>query len=298
MNRRQFIVISTAAAGASSVRVSGAPNSGFRLVHFTDTHIQKELRADEGVSKCFGQIARLRPDFCLAGGDLVFDVLETDKPRAKKLFDLYAEAVKRLDCPIHSCPGNHDTFGVFGKSGVSTNDPDYGKKMFEDRIGPLYTSFNHKSWHFITLDTVFIDGRKYKGFVGEAQMSWLKSDLQQNGPSTPVVIMCHIPLATAALQLVPGWAGSGNEIVVENSAEVVALLEKFPVKLVLQGHTHINERVHWKGIDFITTGAVCGNWWKGPRLGFAEGYAVLDFAGDKVSWRFETYGWRSPAPQA
>jgi hypothetical protein len=26
--------------------------------------------------------------------------------------------------------------------------------------------------------------------------------------------------------------------------------------------THINERVNWKGIDFITTGAVSGNWWK------------------------------------
>jgi hypothetical protein len=59
MNRRQFPQISTAAAAASSIRGSESPSSGFRLVHFTDTRIQKELKADEGVAKCFGQIAKL-----------------------------------------------------------------------------------------------------------------------------------------------------------------------------------------------------------------------------------------------
>jgi 3',5'-cyclic AMP phosphodiesterase CpdA len=211
---------------------------------------------------------------------------------------MYGDAVKLLNCPIHSCPGNHDTFGVFEKSGVLTGDPDYGKKMFEDRIGPRYKSFDHKGWHFVTLDTVFIDGRKYKGLLDEEQMNWLKADLEKNATSKPVLVMCHIPLVTAALQLVPGWSGMGNTIVVENSAEVVALLETYPVKLVLQGHTHINERVNWKGIDFVTTGAVSGNWWRGPRLGIPEGYGVLDISGDKVSWRFESYGWQSPAPTA
>lgn len=294
MDRRQFVKIGAAAA-ASSIRVFGAPTSRFRFVHFTDTHIQKELKADEGVAKCFAQIAKSKPDFCLSGGDLVFDALETGKPRAKQLFDMYTEAVKRLEFPIHTCPGNHDCFGVFVKSGVAPTDPEYGKKMFEDRIGARYKSFDHKGWHFITLDTVFIDDRQYKGFLSEDQMNWLKADLERNGTSKPVIIMCHIPLVTAVLQIVPEWRSLGSAIVVQNSAEVVGILEKYPVKLVLQGHTHINERVNWKGIDFITTGAVCGDWWKGPRLGFPEGYAVVDVNGDQVSWRFESYGWHSPA---
>lgn len=298
MYRRQFLQAGAAAAVVSTTPLPGARNSKFRFVHFTDTHIQKVLNADEGVAKCFGQIARLKPDFCVAGGDLVFDVLETDKPRAKQLFDLYGDAVKRLDCPVHSCPGNHDYFGVFEKSGVAPSDPEYGRKMFEDRIGPRNKSFDHKGWHFITLDTVFIQGRKYKGFVDEEQVNWLRADLAKNGSSRPVVITCHIPLVTAALHTVPGWRELGNVLVVENAAEVVAVLQQYPVKLVLQGHTHINERVHWKGIDFITTGAVCGNWWKGPHLGFSEGYAVLDVTGDNVSWRFESYNWRAPGAQA
>ena len=145
---------------------------------------------------------------------------------------------------------------------------------------------------------MFIAGRSYRDFVDEGQMNWLKADLERNGTTKPVIVMCHIPLVTAVLQLVPEWRPAQDTVVVQNSAEVVALLEKYPVKVVLQGHTHINERVNWKGIDFITTGAVSGNWWKGPRLGFPEGYAVLDVAGDNVSWRFESYDWQSPAPEA
>jgi hypothetical protein len=55
-----------------------------------------------------------------------------------------------------------------------------------------------------------------------------------------VVIMCHIPLATAVLQLVPEWRPVGRTIVVENSAEVAALLESIPSSSVLHGHT-LNE---------------------------------------------------------
>jgi hypothetical protein len=35
---------------------------------------------------------------------------------------------------------------------------------------------------------------------------------------------------------------------------------------------------------------VCGNWWKGPRDGHPEGFAVLTVRGDEVQWRYETYG--------
>jgi 3',5'-cyclic AMP phosphodiesterase CpdA len=90
-------------------------------------------------------------------------------------------------------------------------------------------------------------------------MNWLKADLEKNGTSKPVMIMCHIPLVTAVLQVVPGWGSVGNAIVVENSAEVVALLEKYPIKLLLQGHTHINERVTWKGMDLRRRTNLLGN---------------------------------------
>jgi hypothetical protein len=48
---------------------------------------------------------------------------------------------------------------------------------------------------------------------------------------------------------------------------------------------------------FITSGAVCGNWWKGLWLGNPEGFAMLTVKGENISWRYETYGF-VPTPEA
>ena len=62
--------------------LAGAAFTGdFSFVHFTDPHIQPKLRAVEGYRDCFAKIQKLKPDFVLAGGDLVFDANETTAPR-------------------------------------------------------------------------------------------------------------------------------------------------------------------------------------------------------------------------
>ncbi len=54
--------------------------------------------------------------------------------------------------------------------------------------------------------------------------------------------------------------------------------------------------VNWQGVPFITSGAVSGNWWRGTRWGTPEGFTVLELAGGKAKWHYETYGWHSPSP--
>ena len=77
------------------------------------------------------------------------------------------------------------------------------------------------------------------------------------------------------------------------------ILQQNKVKLVLAGHLHINETFTYKGIEYSTVGAVSGNWWKGARDGFEEGYARLEFRGDQVSWEYVDYGWEAqPATPA
>lgn len=49
MNRRKFMQAIAAVGTSSLIQISGAPNSRFRFIHFTDTHIQKELKADEAL---------------------------------------------------------------------------------------------------------------------------------------------------------------------------------------------------------------------------------------------------------
>jgi Icc protein len=82
-------------------------------------------------------------------------------------------------------------------------------------------------------------------------------------------------------------------LVVTNSRDVLNLLWPYNLKAVLQGHTHIREIVNYSGRQFITSGAVCGNWWKGIRMGHPEGFGVLTVKNGEISWRYETYGFRA-----
>ena len=85
---------------------------------------------------------------------------------------------------------------------------------------------------------------------------------------------------------------------VVNAHEVAPILQNSKVKLVLAGHLHICETFVYKGIEYSNVGAVCGNWWRGPREGFEEGYARLEFRGDQVSWEYIDYGWEAQAAPA
>ncbi len=69
------------------------------------------------------------------------------------------------------------------------------------------------------------------------------------------------------------------------------LFEASNVKLVLQGHVHIREQFEYNGIRYITSGAVSGSWWNGPRYGHPEGYATVSFSGEDFTWTYHTYGW-------
>jgi hypothetical protein len=83
---------------------------------------------------------------------------------------------------------------------------------------------------------------------------------------------------------------------VANADEVIRLFEGHNVLGVLQGHTHINERVEWHGVPYITSGAVSGNWWQGTRMGTPEGFTVVTVADGRLTTRYETYGFKAVDP--
>ena len=71
--------------------------------------------------------------------------------------------------------------------------------------------------------------------------------------------------------------------VVDNNLAVRKLLKDHNLKLVMQGHTHIWETVTFNGVQYITGGAVCGNWWQGVRSGTRNEYSVYRVKGDTFS---------------
>jgi 3',5'-cyclic-AMP phosphodiesterase len=307
LNRRKFLAL-TGAAGLAAVTPASlfgglaaeAPKD-FTFLFLTDTHLQPELNAAAGCDQCFRKARTLKSDFAIQGGDHVFDSLAVSRERATSLFDLYAKTEQDLGMKLYHTIGNHDVFGVYPASGVSPeSDSLYGKKMYEERFGKTYYSFDHKGVHFIVLDSIGItDDRAYEGRVDAAQLQWLAADLKALPAATPVIVSVHIPLVTAfdSYVPVPATEPKHHGLSVANANEVIALFEGHNVLGVLQGHTHINETVMWKGVPYITSGAVCGNWWHGTRMGTPEGFTVVDVKGGKLSTRYETYGFKSVDPQ-
>ena len=249
----------------------------------------------------FAKIGAAKPDFAVCGGDLVYDVLAAGRTRADMLFDLYHRTEDSLKIPLHHTIGNHDLFGVLTKSGVAPSDPGYGKKMYEDRIGArTYYSFDHKDYHFIVLDSIWpTPDRFWEGRIDDIQLHWLSDDLSRIAPQAPVVVITHVPLITGYLAYGPKPDGSPryDTVSVANSSDVIALFEGRNILAVLQGHLHINELVNYKNCQYVCCGAVCGNWWHGPRLAFPEGYTVVSLRDGKISWRYETYGFKSVDPR-
>jgi Icc protein len=308
VDRRKFLK-TAAVAGVVAAVAGKAPlgwaaesaSGSFDFVFFTDTHIEPELNASMGCEMCFGKIAGLKPEFAVMGGDHVYDALGVDGARAGTVFDLYKKTQQALEMPIHNVIGNHDVFGILTKSGVAPSDPAYGKKMYEDRMGKTYYSFDHKGYHFVVLDSIQpTEDRLWEARVDEKQVSWLAEDLKSAGARTPVIVIVHVPLVTAFATWAADKMRTGdkyNTLSVANAPQVIGAFEGHNVIAVLQGHTHVNEIVDYKNTKYITSGAVCGNWWHGPRMGFAEGFTVVSLRGGKINTRYETYGFKSVDPR-
>jgi len=301
LDRRSFLSLSAAAAASTALPLHAAPSSSagnVKFVFFTDTHIEPELNGAEGCTRAFERIKSLKPEFCIQGGDHCIDLTAEPRERSMMLIDLYKKTEHILDVPVHQVIGNHDVLGTVSKSGVSRSDPLWGKKVYYEKFDKhTYYSWDHKGYHFIVLDTIDINPTNgdYRPRIDADQVKWLADNLAKVKAGTPIVVSCHVPIVTG----VPAYVKTDyTHWRVENAYDILPMLTQHNVIVVLQGHTHVNEVVYWHNIPFITSGAVCGNWWKGSHWGTPEGFTVVELAGGRVRWRYETYGFKTVAPEA
>jgi 3',5'-cyclic-AMP phosphodiesterase len=300
LERREFLKTMAAAGAAMAMphfpAVKPLAPGSFDFVFFTDTHIEPELDAAHGCDMCFRKIASINPEFAIMGGDHVYDAAGVNGVRAGMVFDLYKRTEQALGMPLHNAIGNHDIFGVITKSGVATTDPGYGKKMYQDRMGQTYYSFDRKGYHFVVLDSIQPTAdRLWEARVDEDQLHWLRDDLKRLAQGAPVIAVVHCPIVTAfgTYAEIVSEGRKYNTMTVANGPEVLEVLDNANVLAVLQGHTHVNEVVQRKNTQYITSGAVCGNWWHGSRLGTPEGFTVVSLREGRISTRYETYGFHS-----
>ena len=299
-NRRQFLSIvgaAVVAAGARPCLLAAPAPADFTFIFFTDTHIQPELDATHGTAMAFKKARLVKADFAICGGDHVFDAAAVTKDRALSLYDIYGKTEQDLGLKVYHTIGNHDVVGM-GSASMSAGDPAYGKKLWEQRMGKTYYSFDHKGYHFVVLDSIeYQPDHSFIGHISGEQLQWLAADLAGQSAATPIVVVVHVPLATSVFTYAgPATYKMASAVTVTNAAQVMALFAGHNVLGVLQGHTHINETVIWKGVPYITSGAVCGNWWRGSVLGVPEGFTVVELASGEMTTRYETYGFKSVSP--
>jgi 3',5'-cyclic AMP phosphodiesterase CpdA len=264
----------------------------FSFAFITDIHIMPEKQAVEGFRKSVDDINAMNPDFVITGGDLIMDALRVSYGRADSLYNIYTSEVLNFEMPVYNTIGNHEIFGIYEQSKTSPDHPEYGYKMYEKRIGERYYSFDHKGWHFIILNSIQYKDQKYYGMIDEKQMEWMKRDLLEVDPQTPIVISTHIPFITVFTQYLFGeYAPDYHGLIVENTRDVLDLFMGHNLKLVLQGHLHYLEYIELDGISFITGGAISARWWEGPNHNTEEGYLMLYAEGDDFTWEYVDYEW-------
>ncbi len=267
---------------------------GFTFAFLTDIHLQPELNAVAGFQMAIDTINQIRPDFVLTGGDLVMDALDQSYGRVDSLYNLYKEVSGHLDMPVYNTVGNHEVYGWHRDEEGIEEHPEFGKKMFETRMGERFYSFDHKGWHFIVLDAIYRgEEGHYIGKIDQEQINWLKSDLLKVDSQTPIAMSVHIPFITSSTQLTQGSLAANTEGgVISNSLEVLSLFLEHNLRLVLQGHLHFLEDIYVQNqVHFITAGAVCGRWWSNQPENLPEGFILLHLRGEKVDWEYVDYGW-------
>lgn len=295
---RMSLATATAAMPASAVASPADATSGFRFVFMTDPHVQPERGAIEGTTQCIATINAREPAFVITGGDLIMDALEVGPERLHLQWRLWDQCLATLARPAHHTIGNHDVCGWSSKAIVKPGDADYGKKFFADRYGQgrTYRSFDHGGWHFVLLDSIGQDAGTldYRGWLDDAQIEWLKADLEKAGHKTPTVLVTHIPFFSVWHQAVkgPAFAVDGKALV-GNVHMLRGWLSRFNIRLVLSGHGHLYERIELGGVTHLQGGAVSGLWWKGPVNGDPEGFVEVHCQPDGT---FQTqhlgYGWK------
>ena len=154
---------------------------------------------------------KTRPDFIVFTGDLTHTTDDAQE-RRRRLAE-FREIVGELKVKnVRFMPGEHD---------ASLDNGAAYKELF----GETHYTFDHKGVHFIALDNVSDPGAR----IGDAQLEWLKADLDRQQKKAPIVVLAHRPL----FDLAPQWDWATRD-----GAKAIELLMPYQNVTVFYGHIH------------------------------------------------------------
>lgn len=234
LDRRKFLKLSALGGGAvfmsglygrSFAADSPAGYNDYYFVQLSDCHwgysgpanpeaantLQKAVAAVNALDKA--------PDFIIFTGDLTHTT-DDPKERRRRMAE-FRDIVSALKVKtVHFIPGEHDASLDNGTA-------------FKEFFGDTHYTFDHKGVHFIVLDNVSDPGAR----IGDAQLDWLKADLDKQAKDAHIVVFTHRPL----FDLAPKWDWATRD-----GEKAIALLTPYSNVTVFYGHIH-QEHHHQTG---------------------------------------------------
>lgn len=203
------------------------------------------------------------------------------------LFPEYLKRVESLHMPVYRVIGNHD-MDYNGRSHETSHH------TFEDYFGPDHYSFDRGQVHYIVINDNFYIGREfyYMGYCDESTFHWLEQDLSGVKPGSLVVMAMHIPTRLTPEQVPFAYEYGPIADQMVNAQALHNVLKPYRVHII-SGHMHYNLNIeHSDRLYEHNTAAACGTWWRLPECldGAPRGYAIYDFDGDRVRWRYKGVG--------
>ena len=147
----------------------------FEFVVIGDTRPRFESESFQPFAGLIAKINALKPALVINVGDLIYGYGTTRKERQ---WDKYQDVIKAIQVPYYQLPGNHDTHSK------------EARKIYGQRFGKFYQSFNYGDCHFVLLDNT---EQEHWGYLGPTELAWLRNDLKENKAKSVFVFM-HFPV--------------------------------------------------------------------------------------------------------
>ena len=308
-SRRRFLQGLAGLLAASQIDVSAAPApaQSFRFAFVTDLHLLRAgaLRSIEGIATCLQAVEELnpRPDFILVGGDLVNDTRAMPVAEAERAMDLFLKTwhkqhrpARLLDLrqprPLLHQPGQPALRAIRATTRACSRNASACPNS-----STASTTRAGISSCWTTSRSCPTRGMRDCSFDDE--LAFLQADLQTHA-AKPTIVCTHIPLFSLLpfsfeLAAATGFhVKSPKSLVCTNASAAVKDFPGHNIRAVLSGHLHRYEKNLIGNVPFYNSGAVCGNYWKGPMADCHEGYAVVDLkANGAVNFDYRGFGWKA-----